>query len=71
MSDQITIKFSCPVCGSRIVWDENAADTDRARCEGCSEEMPTVGEIKGRALKEARAAAQKMVRDALKGSGFR
>lgn len=71
MSDQITVKFSCPSCGSRIVWDEDASDDDRARCEGCDEEMPKVGDLKARALKEVKAEADKMLRNAVKGFKLR
>jgi len=71
MADTITAKFRCPKCNGRIVWEEDAADTDNARCEGCGEEIVDVGALKKRAMAEAQKHATDVVRSAFKGSGFK
>ena len=71
MTDTITATFRCPKCNGRIVWDEDAADTDNARCEGCDEEIENVGAIKKRGMDEMKKHATDMVKNALKGSGFK
>lgn len=71
MSDNVTIKFKCPDCGGAIVWDEDAADDQLSRCSGCGEDGPPIASLKARGMAETKKVADKMLREAFNGSGWK
>lgn len=71
MADAVTIKFNCPDCGGAIVWDDEAADYQLSRCSGCGQDGPSIGELKARGMAETKKLADKMLKDAFKGTGWK
>lgn len=66
----INVTFSCPSCGAdpaAIELPDNYTDDSIAHCKGCGVGFGKLGDIKKRAAKTAKDAAQKALRDIFKG----
>lgn len=66
MSDTITFRFSCPDCNEAITWPDDATDDTPIVCKTCDKQYGTYADLKGLAMKRAKAEAGKMFKNTFK-----
>lgn len=45
MADTIPVSFRCSVCGTRLVWPDDAIETTKIACQKCGADFGTYGDL--------------------------
>ncbi len=66
--DEMTVSFTCSKCGPTVLeLPDDYTDADHAKCKTCGADFGPYGEVKKKAMKAAKAEAEKMIKSAFKG----
>jgi len=67
MPDNVSVKFKCERCGTRIVWDDDTVtDSTEIFCTKCGDSAGTYGDLRNAAMEATRAKVRDILRDTLK-----